>query len=151
MYSTCIQSVHKKPFGASPVHPLLGFTIVPSHRISTLALRTPGQARAQLNTSPLRQPSTTTKYIAHTLDSIQTVLAIGKMVLSSPLPILVLLIALIPLILHFVVYRSSATKNLRRILVVGPAGSGKTSLCLWVRSVPSFLTLLNSRLTPLIV
>ncbi|KAF8425706.1 signal recognition particle receptor beta subunit-domain-containing protein [Tirmania nivea] len=56
---------------------------------------------------------------------------------STPILIVVtILIALIPIILHFVIFKSSAAASLPKFLLLGPSGSGKTSLCLWFEKGP---------------
>ena len=46
------------------------------------------------------------------------------------LVITALLVALIPLILHLIIYRSSGSTSLPCFLLAGPSGAGKTSLLL---------------------
>ncbi|KAF8437416.1 signal recognition particle receptor beta subunit-domain-containing protein [Terfezia claveryi] len=51
---------------------------------------------------------------------------------STPMLIIVtVLIALVPIILHFFIFTSSAAASLPKFLLLGPSGSGKTRLCLW--------------------
>ncbi|KAF8476110.1 signal recognition particle receptor beta subunit-domain-containing protein [Kalaharituber pfeilii] len=57
-------------------------------------------------------------------------------IFAPPTPVLIIatiLIALIPIILHFAIFRVGANASLPTFLVLGPSGSGKTSLCLWFK------------------
>ena len=49
------------------------------------------------------------------------------------LVVITLLIALIPIFVHFVIFRTGVANSIPTFVLLGPSGSGKTSLCVWVR------------------
>ncbi|KAI5801591.1 signal recognition particle receptor beta subunit-domain-containing protein [Peziza echinospora] len=60
--------------------------------------------------------------------------SIKESIFSPSTPMLVvitLLIALVPIFIHFVIFRTGVANSIPTFVLLGPSGSGKTSLCVW--------------------